>query len=296
MSVVIDHADRGGVGASRSRTRQPVIDSTREAPHDVKIAVRAAADEVLSDFPVARPAGARADRLRGGGAKGRRAQWSSYRLPASDRGDPRAPAAPASADRDRRRGRRDGRRRGVRRTGAMWEWSWASCPSQGLDTHPDRRLAGEKGPAVRIPPGFGARVRRAASSTTSASRRTASASSSGSPAALRARPVSAVATCSCSVRSSTCEQFVEELGSRESRHVYKKNVVWEPTTEIARRVDELVPRLNREREMELVETVKESAYSRSAPHWDHRRRSRRSARAASRTCCSMPSVTIAVKA
>ena len=36
-------------------------------------------------------------------------------------------------------------------------------------------------------------------------------------------------------------QFVEELGSRESRHVYKKNVVWEPTTEIARRVDELVP-------------------------------------------------------
>jgi hypothetical protein len=56
-------------------------------------------------------------------------------------------------------------------------------------------------------------------------------------------------------------RFAHALDSHEPRHVYGKNVVSEPSTRIAGRVEELLPDLARERELKLVETVKESAYS-----------------------------------
>jgi Bacterial archaeo-eukaryotic release factor family 5 len=55
--------------------------------------------------------------------------------------------------------------------------------------------------------------------------------------------------------------FTHALDRHEPRHVYGKNVVSEPSTRIAERVGELLPQLNQEREMKLVETVKEAAYS-----------------------------------
>jgi Bacterial archaeo-eukaryotic release factor family 5 len=56
-------------------------------------------------------------------------------------------------------------------------------------------------------------------------------------------------------------RFTEALGPVEARHVYRKNIVTEPASAIAERVDKLIPDLNRERELKLVETAKESAYS-----------------------------------
>ena len=56
-------------------------------------------------------------------------------------------------------------------------------------------------------------------------------------------------------------RYADALDSREPRHVHSKNVVSEPTSRIAGRVEALIPDLNRERELKLVETVKESAYS-----------------------------------
>jgi Bacterial archaeo-eukaryotic release factor family 10 len=56
-------------------------------------------------------------------------------------------------------------------------------------------------------------------------------------------------------------QFAAALDRHESRHVLGKNIVAEPSTRVAERVWELLPQLNRERELGLVETVKESAYS-----------------------------------
>ena len=57
------------------------------------------------------------------------------------------------------------------------------------------------------------------------------------------------------------QRFAHALGPRQHRHVHPKNVVSEPTSRIAERVDALVPDLNREREMKLVEAAKASAYS-----------------------------------
>jgi hypothetical protein len=56
-------------------------------------------------------------------------------------------------------------------------------------------------------------------------------------------------------------RFAHALDSHEPRHVYGKNVVSEPSTRIADRIRELLPELTRERDLKLVETVKESAYS-----------------------------------
>ena len=56
-------------------------------------------------------------------------------------------------------------------------------------------------------------------------------------------------------------RFTHALNSREPRHVHGKNVVSEPSSRIAERVEALLPELNREREMSLVEMVKDSAYS-----------------------------------
>jgi hypothetical protein len=55
--------------------------------------------------------------------------------------------------------------------------------------------------------------------------------------------------------------FTDALDPHESRHVYGKNVVSEPTARLAERVGELLPELSRERELRLVEAVKEAAYS-----------------------------------
>lgn len=56
-------------------------------------------------------------------------------------------------------------------------------------------------------------------------------------------------------------RFTAALGPLQARHVYRKNIATEPSSAIAERVEELVPELNREREMKLVEKVKESAFS-----------------------------------
>jgi peptide subunit release factor 1 (eRF1) len=56
-------------------------------------------------------------------------------------------------------------------------------------------------------------------------------------------------------------RLVEGLGPREARRVVGKNVVHEDRHRIAERVAELLPELNRARELKLVETVKESAYA-----------------------------------
>jgi peptide subunit release factor 1 (eRF1) len=56
-------------------------------------------------------------------------------------------------------------------------------------------------------------------------------------------------------------RFAHALDAHEPRHVYGKNVVSEPSSRIAERVGEVLPELNRERELKLVETVKDSAYS-----------------------------------
>jgi hypothetical protein len=55
--------------------------------------------------------------------------------------------------------------------------------------------------------------------------------------------------------------YTDALDPHEPRHVHVKNVVSEPSSRIAERVVELLPGINRERELKLVETVKESAYS-----------------------------------
>ena len=55
-------------------------------------------------------------------------------------------------------------------------------------------------------------------------------------------------------------RFADALRPREARHVYRKNIVAEPSSRVAERVEELLPDLNRARELKLVETVKESAY------------------------------------
>jgi Bacterial archaeo-eukaryotic release factor family 5 len=55
--------------------------------------------------------------------------------------------------------------------------------------------------------------------------------------------------------------FTDALDRHEPRHVHGKNIVAEPSSRVAERVWELLPHLNRERELGLVETVKESAYS-----------------------------------
>jgi hypothetical protein len=57
------------------------------------------------------------------------------------------------------------------------------------------------------------------------------------------------------------QRFAHALGKSQHRHVHPKNIVSEPTSRIAERVGALVPELNREREMKLVETAKASAYS-----------------------------------
>jgi len=56
-------------------------------------------------------------------------------------------------------------------------------------------------------------------------------------------------------------RFTDALGPLEARHVYRKNLGTEQPSAIAERVEELLPELNRERELKLVEMVKESAYS-----------------------------------
>jgi stalled ribosome rescue protein Dom34 len=56
-------------------------------------------------------------------------------------------------------------------------------------------------------------------------------------------------------------RFTAALGGREPRHVESKNVVAEPTVQIAERVAGLLPGLLRERELRLIETVKEAAYA-----------------------------------
>jgi peptide subunit release factor 1 (eRF1) len=56
-------------------------------------------------------------------------------------------------------------------------------------------------------------------------------------------------------------RFAHSLDSHDPRHVHGKNLVSEPTSRIAERVEALLPDLNREREMKLVERVKESAFS-----------------------------------
>jgi hypothetical protein len=56
-------------------------------------------------------------------------------------------------------------------------------------------------------------------------------------------------------------RFTDALGPLEARHVYRKNIGTEQPSAIAERVEELLPELSRERELKLVEKVKESAYS-----------------------------------
>jgi Bacterial archaeo-eukaryotic release factor family 5 len=56
-------------------------------------------------------------------------------------------------------------------------------------------------------------------------------------------------------------RFADSLDKHEPRHVHGKNVASEPSARIAERVAELIPELNRERELKLVDTVKETAYS-----------------------------------
>ena len=84
LSVSGDRPRRSGRGwrVALEDALKPVIDSTRAAPHDVKIAVRAAADEVLERFPgSSRPRGRGQIGYVEVARKGGRAQWSSYRLP-----------------------------------------------------------------------------------------------------------------------------------------------------------------------------------------------------------------------
>lgn len=56
-------------------------------------------------------------------------------------------------------------------------------------------------------------------------------------------------------------RFADALDKHEPRHVHQKNVVSEPSSRIAERVWDLIPELSRERELRLVQSVKESAYS-----------------------------------
>ena len=56
-------------------------------------------------------------------------------------------------------------------------------------------------------------------------------------------------------------RFTDALGGREPHHVEAKNVVAEPTAQIADRVERMVPDLLRQRELRLIETIKNSAYT-----------------------------------
>lgn len=56
-------------------------------------------------------------------------------------------------------------------------------------------------------------------------------------------------------------RFAEGLGPHEARLIGGKNIVSEDASRIAERVGELLPELNRDRELKLVEQVKESAYA-----------------------------------
>jgi Bacterial archaeo-eukaryotic release factor family 5 len=266
VSMVIDHADRGGGWrVALEEALKPVIDATRDDPHDVKIAVRAAADEVLERFQGSSPPQGRGQigyvevaRKRG------RAQWSSYRLPPHrteaihghrpylrpliEIADVGAAMGVVAVSGDQAR---------------MWEWElgelseledWTLTPTGDWR---ERKAQRPSDPARFR--GAGASGRERHDQRLEAHRERFLKQVAGRAASeageRRWRDVLVFG------EVEHVRPLVEGLGSRESRHVYKKNVFWEPTTEIARRVEGLVPGLNREREMELVATVKESAYS-----------------------------------
>jgi Bacterial archaeo-eukaryotic release factor family 5 len=266
LSVVIDPTDRGGGWrVALEDALRPVLDSTQDAPHERKLALRTVAETVLERFPRNAPPEGRGQigfvevaRKRG------REEWHSYRIP------PRATEAvhghrpylrPLIEIVD------DGATMGVVAVSGnqarMWEWElgvlselddWTVTPRGDWR---ERKAPRPSDPARFGGPGTSGRdqhdqrleaqrehfLKRAAGRVVSEA------------AGRQWRDVLVFGELE-HVRG-----FADGLGSRAHRHVYDKNVVSEPSSRIAERVEELVPRLNRERELKLVETVKESAYS-----------------------------------
>jgi hypothetical protein len=267
VSVVIDPADRGGGWrVALEDALRPVLESAERAPHEVKIGLRAVAEAVLERFPgnAPPPQGRGQIGFVEVARKDRREEWHSYRIP------PHATNAihghrpylrPVIEIAD------DGAAMGIVAVSGdqarVWEWELGILSElEDLALTPTGDWRERKAPRPSDP----ARFRGAGASGHDQHDERVE--------AHRERFIKRVADRATSEAAERewrdvlvfgevehVRRLEDGFGSREPRHVYRKNVVAEPTSRIAERVGELLPGLNRERELTLVESVKESAYS-----------------------------------
>lgn len=266
VSVAIDPADRGGGWrVALEDALKPAVESSQDAPHDARLAMRAVAESVLDRFPPNAPQDGRGHigfvEVAG---KDRREEWSSYPVP------PRRTEVvhghrpylrPLIEMLD------DGAAMGVVAVGGdqarLWEWELGRLSELvEMELEPTGDWRERKAPRPSQPsrvsgPGSSGRdqhdqrleAHRERFLKQVAGRVVGEASDRGWVDLLVFGEVEHVS------------RFVDDLGPHSHRHVFKKNVVAEPSSRIAERIEELLPGLQREREMGLVETVKESAYS-----------------------------------
>lgn len=267
VSVVIDPSDRGGGWrVALEDALKPVLGSAENAPHGMKLGLRAAVDAVLERFPgnAPPPQGRGQIGFLEVARKGGREEWHAYRIPphgteAVHGHRPYLRPLVELAD--------DGATIGIVAVSGdqarLWEWElgvtselgdWTLTPTGDWR---ERKAQRPSDPARFR--GAGASGHEQHDQRLEAHRERflgQVASHAGGEAGERGwREVLVFG------EIEHVRRFGGALGSREHRHVFTKNVISEPTARIAERVEELLPGLNRERELRLVETVKESAHS-----------------------------------
>lgn len=268
VCVVIDPADRGGGWrVALEDALREALGSAEEASHDERVALRAVAERVLERFPENRPP---LEEGRGHvgyievARKNGEERWSASRMP------PRRTEAvyghrpylrPLVEVAD------EGARLGVAALSGdqvrLWEWEQGELSELAdweiLTTGDwrERRSPRSSDPA-RVQ-GANASGRDQHQQRVVANRerflKEAGVRATARAAERRWRDLLVFG------ENEHMHEFAQGLDSTEPRHVYGKNVVAEPSSKIAHRVEELIPDLNRQRELLLVERVKESAYS-----------------------------------
>jgi hypothetical protein len=266
VSVAIDPADRGGGWrVALEDAMRAVLAANDSAPHDTRLAMRHVAQAVLDRFHQDRPPEGRGHIgfVEVARKKGRE-MWSSSRMP------PRRTEAvyghrsylrPVIEIAD------EGARIGVAGVSGdqvrLWEWElgelsevadweilttgdWkerkAQRPSDPARVH-GGKASGREQHAQRLEAHRERFLKQAGGQTSARSRE------------RRWRDLLVFG------ENEHVGRFARSLDSQDPRHVHGKNIVSEPTSQIAERVEALLPDLNRERELKLVEQVKKSAFS-----------------------------------